>query len=337
MNILVLYNYSDKEETLEKDSSEEAVKECAFSVKKALECFNHQVIMYMLMDTADSLKSMIELLTKGNIDIIFNLCEGFGWDSTMEHNIAGIFELLNIKFTGSGSFTLASCLNKGRTKEVLTFYGIRTPNFQTLFSPHDKIKEGLNLPFIIKPLMEDASIGIQNNSVIYEASDIEKTVSGFFQRFKKSALIEEYIDGREFNVAVIGNSELQALPVSEIDFSGLPKGMNRVCTYESKWNYESIEFKKTPPVCPAKIDSKLEEEIKNIAIKAYKAMECSDYGRVDMRLSNDGKLHVLEVNPNPDLSTDAGFSNIAKASGMSYEMLILEILKHALMRYKSQQ
>src|SRR3989304_10428726 len=333
MNILILYNFSDKEETLEKDSSEEAVKECAFSVKKALEYFNHKVTMCMLMDTNDSLKSMIELLMRGNIDIIFNLCEGFGWDSTMEHNIAGIFELLNIKFTGSGSFALVSCLNKGRTKEVLTFYRIRTPNFQALFSPDDKIRDELNLPLIIKPLMEDASIGIQNNSVIYKAADIEERVYSFFKKFKKPALVEEYIDGREFNVAIIGNSELQVLPVSEIDFSGLPEGMNRVCSYESKWNYESIEFKKTPPVCPAKIDSKLEEEIKNTAIKAYKAMECSDYGRVDMRLSDDGKLYVLEVNPNPDLSVDAGFSNIAKASGMSYETLISKILSLALLRY----
>ena len=337
MNVLVLYNYSDKQETLEKDYSEEAVKECAFSVRKALECFNHQVIMFTLMDTTDSLKSMIELLAKGNIDIIFNLCEGFGWDSTMEHNIAGIFELLNIKFTGSGSFTLASCLNKGRTKEVLTFYGIRTPNFQTLFSPHNKIKKELTLPLIIKPLMEDASVGIRNNSVIYEASEIEKMVSLFFERYKKSALVEEYIDGREFNVAIMGNSELEVLPVSEIDFSGLPKEMNRICTYESKWDYESIAFRRTPPVCPAKIDSGLEEEIKEVAIKTYRAMECSDYARVDMRLSNDGKLYVLEANPNPDLSTDAGFSNIAKASGMSYETLILKILEIALMRYKSKQ
>ena len=336
MNILILYNFSDKEETLEKDSSEEAVKECAFSVKKALEYFNHQVMMCMLMDTNDSLKSMIELLMRGNIDIIFNLCEGFGWDSTMEHNIAGIFELLNIKFTGSGSFALVSCLNKGRTKEVLTFYRIRTPNFQALFSPDDKIRDELNLPLIIKPLMEDASIGIRNNSVIYKAQDIEERVYSFFKKFKKPALVEEYIDGREFNVAIIGNSELQVLPVSEIDFSGLPEGMNKVCSYESKWNYESIEFKKTPPVCPARIDSKLEEEIKNTAIKAYKAMECSDYGRVDMRLSDDGRLYVLEVNPNPDLSVDAGFSNIAKASGMSYETLISKILELSLLRYKSQ-
>ena len=200
MNILILYNFSDKEETLEKDSSEEAVKECAFSVKKALEYFNHQVMMCMLMDTNDSLKSMIELLMRGNIDIIFNLCEGFGWDSTMEHNIAGIFELLNIKFTGSGSFALVSCLNKGRTKEVLTFYRIRTPNFQALFSPDDKIRDELNLPLIIKPLMEDASIGIRNNSVIYKAQDIEERVYSFFKKFKKPFYLITFKSSQLFNI-----------------------------------------------------------------------------------------------------------------------------------------
>src|SRR3990172_5528898 len=215
MNILILYNFSDKEETLEKDSSEEAVKECAFSVKKALEYFNHQVMMCMLMDTNDSLKSMIELLMRGNIDIIFNLCEGFGWDSTMEHHIAGIFELLNIKFTGTGSFALVSCLNKGRTKEILSYHGIKTPNFQSIYSNSRKIKESLRIPLIIKPLMEDASIGIKNDSVVYDISMLGNRVSSFLKKYKKPALVEEYIDGREFNVAVMGNSCLEVLPISE--------------------------------------------------------------------------------------------------------------------------
>jgi len=333
VKVLVLYNFSDKNETLEKDPSEESVKICASSVKEALEQSNYQVQINALMDNVKSLKSLINSLSDGNVDIVFNLCEGFGWDSSMEHNVAGILELLNIKFTGSDSFTLASCLNKGRTKEILSFHGIKTPNFQVMLSPSDKIKKSLKPPLIIKPLMEDASIGIKNDSVVYEFSELKRKIPAFFEKYKKPALIEEYIDGREFNVAILGNSELEVLPISEIDFSGLPQGMNKICTYESKWHSESIAYQKTPPICPARTDSKLEKEIKKISTEAYKAMGCRDYARVDMRLSTDGALYVLEVNPNPDLSTDAGFANIAKAANMSYKELISKIIKLALMRY----
>ena len=336
MKVLVLYNYSDNEVVEKKDPSEKFVKECAFAVKEVLEDSKHQIKINPLKDNIQSLKSLIELLSNGDFNIVFNLCEGFGWDSSMEHNVAGIFELLKINFTGSNSVTLASCLNKGRTKEVLTFYGIKTPDFQVLSSPSEEIRGTLKPPFIIKPLMEDASIGIRDDSVIYESSLFKSRVSSFFEKYKEPALIEEYIDGREFNVAVLGNSQTEVLPISEIDFSGLPKGMNKVCTYESKWYKESIAYQKTPPVCPAEVDQKLEKKIKSVAAKAYRAMGCRDYARIDMRLSVDGTLYVIEVNPNPDLSTDAGFANIARAAGMSYKELISKILNLALIRYNGQ-
>ena len=333
MKVFILYNYSDKNVAGEKDPSEKFVKECAFAVKDALDDSMRKIQTNPLKDNIKSLKSLIELLSNGKFDIVFNICEGFGWDSSMEHNVAGILELLKIKFTGSGSVTLASCLDKGRTKEVLTFHGIKTPGFGVLSSPSGEISSSLKLPLIIKPLMEDASIGIGDNSVIDNRSLFKSAVSSFFKKYKKPALVEEYIDGRELNVAVLGNSQLEVLPVSEIDFSGLPKGMNKVCTYESKWYKKSVAYRKTPPVCPAEIDKKLEKKIKDVAAKAYRAMNCRDYARIDMRLSHDGTLYVIEVNPNPDLSTDAGFANIARAAGLSYKELILKILNLALIRY----
>jgi D-alanine-D-alanine ligase len=153
------------------------------------------------------------------------------------------------------------------------------------------------------------------------------------RKFNQPILVEQYVEGREFNVAIVGNEEVVALPISEIDFSTMPEGYHHIVSYQAKWVPDSVEYKSTVPICPAKISRRLEEKIKNTAIRAYQAMQCRDYARVDMRVDKAGNVCVLEVNPNPDLSpSGSGFARSAAALGWTYGQLISNITQSAFKR-----
>ena len=276
---------------------------------------------------------LIKILKEFNADIVFNLCEGAMGKSTFEMNVAAMLELFGFRFTGSGPLTLGLALNKGRTKEVLCANGIPTAPYLVLKEVPSRLARDLRFPLIVKPVQEDASIGIDENAVVKDMAGLRKRVDYVFTNHKQSAIVEEYINGREFNVAVMGNHRPRALPVSEIDFSRLSAGNPRICTYEAKWITDSPVYLKTPPVCPADIDKGLEQELCNIAVNAYNVLGCRDYARVDIRMGEDGIPKVLEVNPNPDISPDAGFARSAIAGGLTYSQLIAEIVKVAYGRY----
>ncbi|MBI3399754.1 MAG: D-alanine--D-alanine ligase, partial [Deltaproteobacteria bacterium] len=165
---------------------------------------------------------------------------------------------------------------------------------------------------------------------------LKKRVDYILKNYKQPAIVEEYIDGREFNIAIIGNYRPKALPVSEIDFSQLSEEYPKICTYDAKWAPDSPIYLKTPPVCPAEISKELEHELCSSALKAYNLIGCRDYARVDMRMGDDGIPKILEVNPNPDISPDAGFARSAAADGFDYPAIMLEIVKMAYGRYERQ-
>lgn len=268
--------------------------------------------------------------------LIFNLCEGAFSRSSFEMNVAALFELYGARFTGSGPLALALALDKGMAKDILRGRGVPTPGYAVMDAPPDVMPEALKFPLIVKPLREDASVGITSKAVVSSLSELRERVEFITKRYFQPAIVEEYIDGREFNIAVLGNGEnKKALPPSEILFVDFPEDQPRICCYEAKWVEDSPLFRKTVPSCPADVPEAMRGELQAIALRAYAVIGCRDYARVDMRVGSDGKIKVLEVNPNPDISSDAGFARAGKAFGLEYSGLVASIVEEAESRYRT--
>jgi D-alanine-D-alanine ligase len=277
----------------------------------------------------------LSMLDKSKFDVLLNFCdEGFDNNPLLEPHVAASLDVLGIPYTGADYFTLSLCLNKSLTKKLLLYHRINTPKFQEFVSGDERLARGLKFPLFVKPSKQDGSIGIRQDSVVRNEPELRKKVKLAIESYHQPALVEEYIEGREFNIAILGHGDkLEVLPVSEIDFSALPSEYDKFCSYDAKWNTGSVVFKSTPPVCPAKVDGELYEELVEMAIDAFKATGCRDYARVDFRVDSRGVPYVLEVNPNPDISDDAGLANMASKAGMDYGMLLDKIVKLCLERH----
>lgn len=285
------------------------------------------------LNMMDDIDKLIQVLTNEQIDVVFNFVESVENDSTKEMYVAGLFELLKIPYTGCKPTTLGLCLNKHRAKLILRGAGFNVPNWRLYENPNKLLfNSPINFPVIVKPSREDASIGINKNSVVYDEIELKKQVEFLYEKFKQSILVEEFIDGREINSAIFGDKHKIALPLSEIDFSTLPEELPKIVTYDGKWIKESVYYKGTIPICPAPIDQELEVEIKNIALAATELFDCRDYCRVDLRIDKNNVPYILEINPNPDLSIDAGFARAAKVYGLNYDELLLRLIEFALER-----
>ena len=312
------------------DMSEVGVLEEREHVQRALQQEGYKATLFNMNG---DVQRLLDFVKQKQPDVIFNLCESVGNESAHEMHIAGLYELLGIPYTGAPAFVLGSCLNKARTKEILAFHGIKTARFAIVKNIGELQEDlGLKYPLIVKPSREDASTGIDNGSVVEDLAALKKKVRGIFSEYDQPALIEEYINGRELNVAIVGNKRPIVFPISEIDFSGLPANYPKIVTYNAKWMQGTIEYTGTVGVCPASIPAELEKKVKEIALKCYKVMGLRDYGRVDLRIDKNLVPYVLEVNPNPDLSDDAGFARSARTYGMSFEDTVAKIVEYALER-----
>lgn len=265
-------------------------------------------------------------------DVIFNLCDtGFRDDYNLEPHVAAMFDILDVPYTGNNYFTLALCQNKARAKDILTFNGILTPKFQVFTAAERKIDPELKYPLIVKPIREDGSVGIRERSVVNNEEQLKEEVDHVINIYKQEALVEEFIDGREFTVSLIGNRRPIVLPIAEIDFTGMPEHLPKIVSYHAKWIKQSIAYKKTNTICPANIDEKMAKLIEEVARKCYKIFGCRGYARIDFRYDDkEKKLYVLEINPNPDISEDVDTAKSATAAGMSYNDLLLKIVEFAL-------
>ena len=261
--------------------------------------------------------------------LIFNLCESFRNKTYLEPYIISVFEHLGFRYTGSDRRALATCLNKARAKEILQAHGIPTAAYQ-VFTPYT-IDRHIEFPLFVKPVGEDASIGITQNSVVQDDRALRRQVRYIWDLYHEPAIVEEFIEGREFNVTVLGNDSPRVMPLSEINFRHIANPFARIVSFRAKWVPTSEEYLKTPPTCPARVSDALKARIEDIARRAYQAMGLRDYGRVDIRVKN-GMPYVLEVNPNADLSPDAGIARAARIAGMSYADLADEIIRLAARR-----
>lgn len=312
-------------------AAEQGASSEARAVFKALTSLKHQVEIIPLV--SDPL-AFAKRLGTYKPDVVFNLCEGFWGDARQEMNVAGLLEMLRIPFTGSRSLCLGLTQDKARTKDLLLQKGIPSPNY-LLVRPgeHYPRLNNLTFPLIIKPRFEDASQGIDAASVVDDAAGVMDRIRYVHEVYRQGALVEEFIEGRELNVAILGDKQLTVLPVAEIQFA---KELTRpIVCFDGKWHTDSASYQGTMPVCPAKLTAKQDLLVRDVALRAYKLLECRDYARVDMRL-RDGKPYILEINANPDISPDAGLARAAKVAGISYAKMIERILTMATQRKEQQ-
>jgi len=305
----------------------ESVKD-ATTIRKILNNLNNDAkIFYLNNDIYTQIKTE-------KPDVVFNLCdEGFRGETKLEPHVAAMFDILNIPYTGNNYFTIALCQNKARAKDILTYNGILTPKFQVFTSAERKLNPELKFPMIVKPIQEDGSIGIRERSVVNNEEQLREEVDHIINLHKQEALVEEFIDGREFTVSLIGNRRPIVLPVAEIDFTGMPEHLPRIISYRAKWVKQSIVYKNTNTICPANIDEKTNKLIEETSRKCYKVFGCRGYARIDFRYSEqEKKLYAIEVNPNPDISEEIDTAKAALVAGISYPDLIQKIIDFAIER-----
>jgi D-alanine-D-alanine ligase len=274
------------------------------------------------------LEQAVETLKSLDADVIFNLFEGFDGCPETEGLIAEQLAGLKIPFTGCSPEALVLSLDKSRTKDLMIQAGIPTPAYQ-IISPETIGSFKLEFPCIIKPLAEDASHGISEDSVINDYTSLETQVKKISSLFGGKVMVEEFLEGREFNTTVIGNDRLIVPGISEIVYT-LPPGKPRILTFQAKWNEESQYFLNTKAVCPAAITPAESKKIGQIARKAYRLVGCRGYARIDLRQDRWGNFKVLEINPNPDIAPVSGAVLQAKNGGMSYTQFIKKIINYAL-------
>lgn len=285
-----------------------------------------------MVNMDDNIDRLYELLRKDPPDVVFNLVEYVREDPKLESHVAGMYELLQIPYTGATPFGLALCQRKGHTKQLLLQNGVPTPRFHLLFKPELRKRHGLHYPIIVKPAREDASMGVEKASVVYNQEQLHDRISHAFQQFAPPILVEEFIEGRELHVSVIGNDPPEVFPILEYDFSQLPEEFPSMITYAAKWEPLKEEFHKVHTVCPAPLSKRLEGKVRERAMQAYKLTNCRDYARIDMRISTDNHVYVLEVNPNPDLTEGVSFMESAEKAGYSFSQTLKRIVDMALSR-----
>lgn len=283
------------------------------------------------------IQKLVDGLTQPRPDIVFNLMEMFSQDPFGDVDVAGLLDLLDLPHTGGGAGEIFLRQDKSLAKKLLAFDGILFPRF-AVFPRNAGFETGGNLrmPLFIKPLRLDASLGIDAKSFVNDTTSMMKKVVEIHEKLNDAAIAEEFIEGREFYVGVLGNRDAQAFPPIEFDFSGLPEGVPRVADRRAKWDKESAEYKGTRSVL-ATLPDELRARLQRVALDAYRALRVRDYGRVDLRLTNTGEIYVIEVNASCYLESSSEFAVAAGAAGLAYPDLIQKIIDLAMERYKEAQ
>jgi D-alanine-D-alanine ligase len=325
MKITVL-TYVEKED--DGTSYDVVVEQVAAALKEG----GHKV---SILGVHSDLKRMVSSLSRRQPDLIFNLLETFAKRHFLgDVGIAGVLELLGIPYTGGGPGELYICGDKGLTKKLLAWEGIPFPDF-AVFSADDNLETGghLRMPLFVKPLRNDASLGIGTDSLVDNTRDMLERIVTIQRKFKDAALVEEYIEGREFYVGLLGNRTPQVFPPIEMDFSGLPEGAPRVLDAKAKWAKRSPEYKGTKAVMPELADE-LRARLQKVSLDAFRALRVRDYGRIDLRLTETNDISVIEVNASCYLERDSEFAAAAAAAGLDYTTLVNNIAALAMERYK---
>ncbi|MDQ3207176.1 MAG: ATP-grasp domain-containing protein [Gemmatimonadota bacterium] len=325
MNITVL-TYLDSEDENSKDY-ETVVPQVA----RTLRSLGHRV---SILGAHGDVKRLIAGLSRRRPELVFNLMEMFADNVFGDIPVTGLLDLLGLRYTGSGPGELYLSQDKGLTKKLLAFDGILYPRFAVFSKQQGSFETGGNLrmPLFVKPLRSDSSLGIGGKSLVHDAVALMERVTAIRKELNDSALAEEYIEGREFYVGVLGNGQPKALPPIEVDFTGFPEGVPKVLDSKAKWDENSKEYKGTKSVL-ANLPDELRAKLQKVAVAAFRALRVRDYGRVDLRLTDTGDIYVLEVNASCYLERSSEFAMAAAAAGLDYPRLIERIVNLTLERY----
>ncbi|MGQ4809961.1 D-alanine--D-alanine ligase [Candidatus Entotheonellaceae bacterium PAL068K] len=361
LKIALLYNSIPPEMLLDGPLDRIAEWDCPQTVqalRDAIAVHGHDVLLIEANEDA------YERLRTSEVDLVFNVAEGIRGKDREAH-IPAMLEMLGIPYTGSGPLTLALCLHKGKTKEILSWHGIPTPPFQVVSQPNESLSDHLRFPLIVKLLHEGSSMGLSYRSVVESQEALQERAAYLMRTYHQSVLVEHFIDGREFTVPLLGNTPPRALPVIEVLFKG-PRKINlfqpddavihtmaklqgrrlvtpetyrfsddqeRVLLPTEDGGTLDIPVTLTQSVCPADISADLTHTLQETARRAFTALECRDWCRVDMRVGANGIPQVLELNPIAGLDPTYWFPRSARAAGMDYPDLILAILDAARQRF----
>lgn len=279
-------------------------------------------------------RKLVSGLARRKPDLVFNLMEMFGQNLRADVAVAGLLDLLGYSYTGGGPVELAIRQDKGLAKRALAFEKILYPDFAVISKGDMETGGNLHMPLFVKPLRADASIGIGGESLVHDFAGLAKRVTAIQRKFKDTAIAEEYIEGREFYVGVLGNINPTPLPVIEMDFTGLPPGVVRVAGSKAKWKKDSVEYKGTKSIIPD-LPDELRARLQKVSTEAYRALRVRDYGRVDLRYTETGEIYVIEVNANCYLEKESEFAVSAAHAGIGFVELVDRIVKLAIERKKA--
>jgi D-alanine-D-alanine ligase len=303
-------------------------------LETALRAAGHDV---QRLTYGDRIESLVSELVRSKPDLVYNLAESFAGRSALESSIAGLLNLLNLRYTGSSPAGLLLAGDKSLAKKMFAFHGLASPKFATMYRGAIDWAGDISFPLIVKPPQEDASLGISSKSVVRDVKELLDAVNALQEERQSPVLVEEFIEGREFYVGVLGNEAPEALPIIELDFTGFPADRPRIASWQAKWGDEGDErgdeYMGNDSVFPEDLDEELASRIRSTAIQAFQALRLRDYARVDLRLGADGTAYVIEINPNCYLEKDSEFARAAARSGLTHEQLVIRILELAQARY----
>lgn len=301
-----------------------------YHVVTALRELGHQVSILGVHRNAEI---VVTTLVERKPDIVFNLTEQFRDKRRLDANIAGLLELIGVPFTGSGSAGLMLSRDKNLCKQLLSLHRIRIPGFVALLPGKSiHIPKTLRFPMVVKPALEDGSEGISNASLVKDESALRERAQMVHDRWHQPAIAEEYVEGRELYVSILGNRRLSVFPARELFFKAENSDGPLLATYRVKWDKEYQE-KWQIGFGPAKLGDSIIRDLARVCKRLYRILQIRDYGRIDIRLTPENKIVILEVNPNPDLAYGDELAEAAEKSGLSYNKLIDRILRLAIRRY----
>jgi len=333
MKIAVIFDspHPEWEDEAFKREVEEKVEEAEYDVARALMAGGHDVLM---IGIGDDVSPLLMKLAAFQPKLVFNGCEGFRKNARHEYAIAALLDMYGYRYTGSSPTALLVARNKSLTKKVLAFHGIRVPAFAEFHEGDEFVRPSeLRFPLIVKPLLEDASIGIAQASVVEDDASLKQRIEFIHSKYHQAAIVEELVEGREVYVGLIGNDDLEVLPLTEMTFGEPETGSeHRIATYKAKWDEDYRKKKKIKNVFAKGVSEQLTTRIGEICTTAFHALWLQDYGRVDVRLAHDDEVYVLEVNPNPFIADEHELAEAAKKSGLKYNAFIQRIVDEALAR-----
>ncbi len=332
MKIAVVFDtlHPDWDDADYKKEVEAKVEEAEYDVARALLANGHDV---RLIGIQDQLGPLLERLAAFQPEVVFNGCECFRGNAKHEYAVAGVLEMHGYRYTGSSPTALLVARNKSLTKKILGYHDIRVPAFAEFHPDEKPVRPSeLRFPLIVKPLLEDASVGIAQASVVEDDDSLGERVKFIHEKFSQAAIVEELIEGRELYVGLLGNATLEVLPIVEMMFGDSGNGEHRIATYKAKWDEEYRKRKRIKNVFAKGLSDAVTARITEICTTAFHAVWLQDYGRIDLRLTHDDEVYVLEVNPNPFIAYEHEMANAAGKAGMSYDEFVQRIVDEALKR-----